>query len=66
MIGKSGKLRWLWWLAGIGIAMRLYLVRELLAALSLFTLGFLALAVLVISLGMGQKAWLHVLKYGLR
>lgn len=66
MIGKSGKLRWLWWLAGIGIAMRLYLVRELLAALSLFTLGFLALAVLAVSLGMGQKAWLHVLKYGLR
>jgi hypothetical protein len=56
----------MWWLLGIGLAMRLYFVRELLAAFSLFTLGFIAIAFLVTSLCMGQKAWLYFLRYGLR
>jgi hypothetical protein len=50
----------------IWLAMRLYFVRELFAALSLFTLGFIAIAFLVTSLCMGQKAWLSFLRYGLR
>ena len=66
MIGESDKHRWMWWLLGIGLAMRLYFVRELLAAFSLFTLGFIAIAFLVTSLCMGQKAWLYFLRYGLR
>ena len=48
---------WLWgFLAVIALA-QLYVVRELLAALAIFTLGFAALAFVVASLYMLQKSW---------
>jgi len=48
---------WLWgFLAVIALA-QLYVVRELLAALALFALGFAALAFVVASLYMLQKSW---------
>ncbi len=48
---------WLWgFLAVIALA-QLYVVRELLAAFAIFTLGFAALALVVASLYMLQKSW---------
>jgi len=46
-----------WWLLATAVALRLYLVRELLAALSLFTLAFVAVALVASSLYMLQKLW---------
>ncbi|MGB2625845.1 MAG: hypothetical protein WAK20_03595 [Candidatus Acidiferrum sp.] len=46
-----------WWLLIVAVAFRLYFVRELLAALSLFTLGFVVLAVVVSSLYLLQRLW---------
>ena len=52
----SGRI-WLWgFLAVIALA-QLYVVRELLAAFALFTLGFAALALVVASLYLLQKSW---------
>jgi len=52
----SGRI-WLWgFLAVIALA-QLYVVRELLAAFAIFTLGFAALAFVVGSLYMLQKSW---------
>lgn len=48
---------WLWgFLAVIALA-QLYVVRELLAAFAIFTLGFAVLAFVVASLYMLQKSW---------
>jgi hypothetical protein len=48
---------WLWgFLAVIALA-QLYVVRELLAAFALFTLGFAALAFVVASFYLLQKSW---------
>jgi hypothetical protein len=45
------------WLLAVAVALRLYFVRELLAALSLFTIAFVALALVTSSLYLLQKFW---------
>ncbi len=49
--------KWMWLFLGVIAALQLYFVRELLAALALFLLGFAAIAVLIMSLYMAQKIW---------
>jgi lipopolysaccharide export LptBFGC system permease protein LptF len=46
-----------WWLVIVAVALRLYFVRELLAALSLFTLVFVALALVISALYLLQRLW---------
>lgn len=49
--------RWLWWFLAIIGAGQLYFVRELLAALVIFALGFAAIAFVVVSLYMLHHSW---------
>jgi len=49
--------KWMWWLLGSIAALQLYFVRELLAALALFALGFLAIAGAIVALYTLQRAW---------
>src|SRR6478736_516477 len=54
---KDSNRKWMWWFLGVVLALQLYFVRELLAAFALFALGFAAIAFVVVSLYMLQKAW---------
>jgi hypothetical protein len=54
---KDNGRKWMWWFLGILAAFQLYFVRELLAAFALFTVGFAAIAFVVIGLYMLQKGW---------
>lgn len=56
MIGRDHK-QIVWWLVIAAVALRLYFVRELLAALSLFTLVFVAVALVISALYLLQKLW---------
>ena len=47
----------MWWLLSSIAALQLYFVRELLAALALFALGFLAIAGAIVALYTLQRAW---------
>lgn len=47
----------MWWMLGSIAALQLYFVRELLAALALFALGFLAIAGAIVALYTLQRAW---------
>jgi uncharacterized membrane protein YhaH (DUF805 family) len=49
--------KWMWWMLGSIAALQLYFVRELLAALALFALGFLAIAGAIVALYTLQRAW---------
>jgi uncharacterized membrane protein YhaH (DUF805 family) len=49
--------KWMWWLLGSIAALQLYFVRELLAALALFALGFVAIAGAIVALYTLQRAW---------
>jgi uncharacterized ion transporter superfamily protein YfcC len=57
MKNKDSKRKWMWWFLGVVLALQLYFVRELVAAFALFALGFAAIAFVVMSLYMLQKAW---------
>src|SRR5580704_7203731 len=57
MKNKDSKRKWMWWFLGIVLALQLYFVRELVAAFALFALGFAAIAFVIMSLYMLQKAW---------
>jgi hypothetical protein len=48
--------RWAFWLLIIAIALRFYVVRELLTAFAFFTIGFAALVSVVLSLYLLQKS----------
>jgi hypothetical protein len=54
---KDNGRKWMWWFLGVLVALQLYFVRELLAVFALFTVGFAAIAFVVISLYMLQKSW---------
>jgi hypothetical protein len=57
MSKKDSHRKWIWWfLAGIA-AFQMYFVRELLAALALFALGFVAIAVCISGFYLLQKSW---------
>lgn len=47
----------MWWMLGSIAALQLYFVRELLAALALFALGFLAIAGAIVALYTLQRVW---------
>jgi hypothetical protein len=57
MENKDKSRKWVWWFLGIVVAFQLYFVRELLAAFALFAVVFAAIAFLIASLYMLQKAW---------
>jgi predicted membrane protein len=57
MKNKDSNRKWMWSFLGVVVALQLYFVRELLAAFALFALGFAAIAFVVMSLYMLQKAW---------
>ncbi|MGB2670321.1 MAG: hypothetical protein WA621_16310 [Candidatus Acidiferrum sp.] len=54
---KDSNRKWMWWFLGVVVALQLYFVRELLAAFALFAVGFAAIAFVIMSLYMLQKAW---------
>jgi hypothetical protein len=49
--------KWIWWFLGAIAAMQLYFVRELLAAYTIFMLGFAAIGICIATLYTAQKAW---------
>ncbi|GAC1676464.1 MAG: hypothetical protein PVS2B2_12210 [Candidatus Acidiferrum sp.] len=49
--------KWMWWFLGVVAALQMYFVRELLAALAMFAVGFAAIAMVIGSVYMMQKAW---------
>ena len=54
---KSASWKWAWWLLMAGVAWQFYFVRELIAALTFFAIGFAAVALVFGSLYMLQKSW---------
>lgn len=54
---KDSNRKWMWWFLGVVLALQLYFVRELLAAFALFVVGFVVIALAVMSLYMLQKVW---------
>ena len=53
--GKSWKLAL--WLLVAGVGWQLYFVQELVAAFVFFAIGFVAIALVIVSLYMLQKGW---------
>lgn len=54
----DGKVRkWTFWLLAVAIASQFYVVQELLTAFAFFSIGFGALAFVVLSLYLLQKGW---------
>jgi hypothetical protein len=49
--------KWMWWFLGVLAAMQIYFVRELLAAYLLFSVGFVAVTMVVSSVYMLHKTW---------
>jgi hypothetical protein len=54
---RDGGRKWMWWFLGVLAAMQLYFVRELLAAYLLFSVGFVAVTMVVSSVYMLHKTW---------
>ncbi|PYT78666.1 MAG: hypothetical protein DMG40_19470 [Acidobacteria bacterium] len=54
---KDKDRKWMWWLLGSIAALQVYFVQELLAALALFAMAFLAIAAAVVSLYALHRAW---------
>jgi hypothetical protein len=54
---KDGIRKWMWWALAALAAVQLYAVRELLAALALFSVAFAAIAFMIFSVYMIQKGW---------
>ena len=54
---KDKGRKWMWWLLGTIAALQVYFVQELLAALALFAMAFLAIAGATLSLYVLQRAW---------
>jgi len=54
---KDNSRKLMWWFLGVGGALQLYFVRELLAAFALFAAVFAVFGVVIGSLYMLQKGW---------
>ena len=54
---KDKRRKWLWGLLAFVVMSQLYVVREMVAVLALFTLGFATIAVVVASLYMLHCCW---------
>ena len=59
--GKNRK-KWAWWLLIATVGSQFYFVRELVAALAFFAIGFAAIAVVILNLYMLQKGWKAVVE----
>jgi hypothetical protein len=57
MKNKDNSRKLMWWFLGVGGALQLYFVRELLAAFTLFAAVFVVFGVVITSLYMLQKGW---------
>jgi hypothetical protein len=57
MKNKDNSRKLMWWFLGVGGALQLYFVRELLAAFALFAAVFVVFGVVITSLYMLQKGW---------
>jgi len=57
MKNKDNSRKLMWWFLGVGGALQLYFVRELLAAFALFAAVFVVLGVVITSLYLLQKGW---------
>jgi hypothetical protein len=57
MKNKDNSRKLMWWFLGVGGALQLYFVRELLAAFALFAAVFVVFGVAITSLYMLQKGW---------
>jgi len=57
MKNKDKSRKWMWWFLGVVLAMQLYFVRELLAAFTLFVLGFAAITFVIVALYMLHQGW---------
>src|SRR5450755_3713296 len=56
--GSKDTLRkWMWLSLGVGAALQLYFVRELLAAFAIFVLGFAVIAAVLGTFYVMQKGW---------
>ena len=49
--------KWMWWLLGSIAALQVYLVQELLAALALFAMAFLAIAGAIVGVYLLHRGW---------
>jgi hypothetical protein len=54
---KGTSWKWAWWLLAATVVLRFYFVQELAAAFAFFAIGFVAIAVLIVSLYMLQRGW---------
>jgi len=61
---KTGPSRWVWCVVIALVAVQLYIVQELLAALALFSVVFLAFATLVGIVRLLQHGWERVYNWG--
>jgi hypothetical protein len=57
MKSKDNSRKLMWWFLGVGGALQLYFVRELLAAFALFAAVFVVFGVVITSLYLLQKGW---------
>jgi hypothetical protein len=57
MTNKDNSRKVMWWFLGVGGALQLYFVRELLAAFALFAAVFVVFGVVIVSLYLLQKGW---------
>ena len=57
MVTKDRGRKWMWCFVGALATLPFYFVRELIAALALFAIGFAAIAFVIVSLYMLQKGW---------
>lgn len=49
--------KWIWWFLGVGAALQVYFVQEVLAAFALFAIAFMAIALVIGSLYMLCRFW---------
>ena len=61
---KPGPRRFLWWIVITLVAVQLYVIQELLAALALFAVVFLAFAALVGMVRLMQYGWERAFAWG--
>jgi hypothetical protein len=57
MKNKDNFRKWMWLFLGVGAALQLYFVRELLAAFAIFLLGFSVIAAIILTFYTLQKGW---------
>lgn len=57
MRNKDKSRKWMWWFLGVIAALQFYFVRELLAAIALFAVGFAAIAFVTVSVYTLQHGW---------